>query len=84
MRERCDADTDTFGNAQCRSGVGPADVLGPADVVDSFAFRYTDADARCDRTVCPCPAAPDDGASCTISGRLVLSAYQWGKVLRAR
>ena len=80
MRKRCDADAnaDTFGNAQRRPG------LGLADVVYYFAFRYTDADARGDRDTCPCPAAPDDGACCTFPGRVVLSAHQWGEVLRAR
>jgi hypothetical protein len=87
VRKRRDADADAFGDAQCRVG------CDHVDVAYSLAFRYTDADARGDHAACPCCTATDDGACCTASndgacctvpGRVVLSAHQWGELLRAR
>jgi len=78
VRKRRDADADAFGDAQCRVG------CDHVDVAYSLAFRYTDADARGDHAACPCYTATDDGACCTVPGRVVLSAHQWGELLRAR
>lgn len=49
--------------------------VGQADIIDSLAFRDTDADALSDPAAC-FAYADTDGAACAVSSCVVLPAHQ--------